>query len=743
MSLLDSYGPDYLVNLAASLSYDLMKAGAGRLRDLALGDAAERALQAAWDLAFRRALQEIIADLDRDSAELTADIFRAFIADEKVAPILIDLALAGRTPSLAELAQRFDDLEFDRATLLVDFNQVLAALTSALAEELLESAMQAESPLFNRVNVMRLVAVQQLLQQQQGTLSGLQSQVARLDEQLSSGQDNYNLIFRGPVTGIAIGDRAAARVESDLRPLFEQILAQINRLAAPDQPAPYSEEDRAAYLEAVIQECDTIQLPYAEEGGPATLPLRQIYVALKADRSSPVERKASHQLFKSLVEVEAAEGMGMEEAVIYRIARFDPYAARYLIYDPRLREQLLQDKRAEADRSFDLAEILRRHRWLVLLGDPGSGKSTLARWLSLQLAEALRNKHDVVLVPANHVRPDADAQQQEALGPARLPVLVRLADYAALRWPAPGTDTRLPLRLYLGRHIENLLQPGRQSRAVYALIQDYLAASRVAFILDGLDEITDVSQRQAIKGEIEQLIADWIPNQQERSPLVEGYHQAEAQMADAAEVGGNQIIVTSRIVGYQLNPLHENLPHFIIQPMDDTAVTSFCHNWTAATGIPDQAGALTKAVLEHPNINVREQMARNPLMLTILAQVFRAGPQEGLPDRRSELYRRASTAVFGQRQEQWGQLSQSIGGNDLEPIRKLLNHTKYAHKRTVQRPTNSRFSCTIGCECCVFWPTIQASFPRPNAVLGASAFPELVPAMAHHVAVGGRYVSDN
>ncbi len=46
---------------------------------------------------------------------------------------------------------------------------------------------------------------------------------------------------------------------------------------------------------------------------------------------------------------------------------------------------------------------------------------------------------------------------------------------------------------------------------------------------------------------------------------------------------GNQLIVTSRIVGYQLRPLDGSLPHFVIQPMDDATVTRFCHNWAEAT----------------------------------------------------------------------------------------------------------------------------------------------------------------
>ena len=79
----------------------------------------------------------------------------------------------------------------------------------------------------------------------------------------------------------------------------------------------------------------------------------------------------------------------------------------------------------------------------------------------------------------------------------------------------------------------------------------------------------------------------------------------------------------------------------------------------------------------------------------------------------------------------------------LEPIRKLLNRTRYAHKRTAQRPTNFRFSCTIGCEYCAFWPTNQMSFPRPIVMPDASRLQELVLVRVRRDAVGERCVSHN
>ena len=268
-------------------------------------------------------------------------------------------------------------------------------------------------------------------------------------------------------------------------------------------------------------------------------------------------------------------------------------------------------------------------------------------------------------------RPEPD--EEEPLGPARLPVLVRVADYAAARWPQPGEDTQLPLLNYLGAHLKKQLEPGRRPEALNALLRDYLTAGRVTFILDGLDEVIDSTQRDAIAVEIEKLIREWIRDEQGRSPLEPGY--AAFLGHDAAAGKGNQLIVTSRIVGYHLRPLHENLPHFVIQPMDAVAVQRFCENWTTYYQIPEQAGGLATAVLKHPNPNVREQMARNPLLLTILAQVYRETPEAGLPGRRTELYHRAADAVFRQREAAWGRLAERLGGDDR--VRVLNRVTAY------------------------------------------------------------------
>lgn len=93
--------------------------------------------------------------------------------------------------------------------------------------------------------------------------------------------------------------------------------------------------------------------------------------------------------------------------------------------------------------------------------------------------------------------------------------------------------------------------------------------------------------------------------------------------------------------------------------------------------------------------------------------------------------------------DDWAMRKRVTYGTILEPIRKLLNRTRYAHKQTAERPANSRFSCTTECECYAFWPTNQTFFPRPIVVPDASRLQELVLARVPRDAVGERCAFDN
>lgn len=667
-----TFGTDVLANLAANLAAELVIRSAGRLRDLAFGDAETRALRRAWEQAFREMLEAVAADLAPGARDVLEDVMRGFVAAEGVGDALLELALEGSEPPLALLRARFDALEYDRATLPVVLDAALASLTHGLAAALLAEGQKPGSPLYNRVSMVRAAAIHQMLRGQAQDLASIARAVVRLEAELPRAA-RYQAVFLGPVSGVALGDGASVHEDGGEGRLLDEVRDLLARIAAAEQPPPYTPADRQAYLDAVVQACEYIHLPTGSDR--ATIPLERVYVALKADRSSPAERQASQALFQALVDEHQAAHGGDYWRTVRQVARLNPYAARFLAHDPRFAEVLAGSP--DRDRTHYLAEIVRGQRWIVLLGDPGSGKTTLARWLALQLARCLQGGSlpEGVQVPAIHVRPDADPDQVEDLGPARLPVLIRIAEYAAARWPRPGEDTRLPLLNYLGRHLEDELQPGRRAYALHALLRDHLEAGRVVFVLDGLDEVTDTTYRRDIAAEIETLIQRHARDGRGLTPLDAGYLP---ELNGPGLQRGNQVIVTSRIVGYQVHPLPAALPHFVIQPMDDVAVGRFCAAWAAAMGLEAWTGALQKAVLEHPNPRVRDEMARNPLLITVLTQVFAASPGEGLPARRAELYRRASRAMFDQRRQGWKRLAERMGGDDFaRAMSRLTAHVAF------------------------------------------------------------------
>ena len=89
--------------------------------------------------------------------------------------------------------------------------------------------------------------------------------------------------------------------------------------------------------------------------------------------------------------------------------------------------------------TVSLGEAFRNERWLAILGDPGSGKTTLGRWLAVKLARGLLDGGDgsPIRVPAFQVNPETSYDRRLIdLGPARLPILVRVAKFA------PGSRRR-------------------------------------------------------------------------------------------------------------------------------------------------------------------------------------------------------------------------------------------------------------------------------------------------------------
>ncbi|SHN36212.1 serine protease [Actinacidiphila paucisporea] len=243
-----------------------------------------------------------------------------------------------------------------------------------------------------------------------------------------------------------------------------------------------------------------------------------------------------------------------------------------------------------------------------------------------------------ILVPLSQIDPDQpggpDSDRPVDLGPARVPIFLRLAHFAR-ELAERDRDQRptIPLIDYLGCDPDSSgLADGGSPKTRNAMLCEFLDRNSAVVILDGLDELPETNRRTVL-----------LKIQQFLETATEPNAPDEAGMRWRSP--GNQVLVTSRYVGYKLMPLRSGCAHFGIQPMQRPAVEHFARAWTRAVSAelgaerPDRptAEALIAEIYDDARPAIRE-LATNPLLITILATVYWADGR--LPDQRAGVYDR-------------------------------------------------------------------------------------------------------
>ena len=236
-----------------------------------------------------------------------------------------------------------------------------------------------------------------------------------------------------------------------------------------------------------------------------------------------------------------------------------------------------------------VVELLENQRGLIILGDPGAGKTTFLKWLTIKLAQS--DKKD-----------------------GRLPILVPLSSYADTLSKNPHTR--------LDDFISDYFHQQGVDVPMKSLLSKAIANGNALIMLDGLDEVRDLSLRTTV---VNRVIAFY------------DFHKAK----------GNKFLLTSRIIGYRdVRPTATDLLECTLEDFNDEQIEAFVEGWTkaieaAARGegrIASQEAdrerkELMEAVERNPGVR---RLAANPLLLTILALMKRQGVR--LPERRVELY---------------------------------------------------------------------------------------------------------
>jgi DNA replication protein DnaC len=433
------------------------------------------------------------------------------------------------------------------------------------------------------------------------------------------------------------------------------------------------------YLQWVIQEYESISLPAIQEKKTKQLiPLERVYVALElTDEATRKDFQYGSQLIKQQIkEEEAACGRRLDEAergeirskVIQKNQTLHSYHAK------SVGNGTLNDEEYAGLVSLD--KVFQNERHLLILGDPGSGKSTIAKWLTLQLAKAMLKgeEHGSVVVNAEHILGKNQAQEKEVdeidLGKIRLPILIKIPEYTKYyeeyQFSQSNINQGRGIIDFCGVHLPTV--PGLSPEKVQQLIKYFLTTNRAVVFLDGMDEV--VKNRDKIIDEIEKFIQYWInlgkKNKRPSRPI---------------DTGGNQVVVTSRVVGYHAAPLRSNIAHVYVREMDDNAIRSFCELWTQQvlkeelSGmdteemnkiIHEESEGLQQAIFDKSKPRIKE-LATNPLLVTILALLYRYQNKQ-LPKSRVELYEQSINILVGK----WKNIHSEGQAITKEELNKIL-----------------------------------------------------------------------
>jgi hypothetical protein len=218
----------------------------------------------------------------------------------------------------------------------------------------------------------------------------------------------------------------------------------------------------------------------------------------------------------------------------------------------------------------EIANILRENRWVVILGDPGSAKTTLLRWITYTFAE--------------NAAADFEEIGFEMNGSVfiRIPILIRIGEFA--EWLVQHqTKTLID---YIGQHTW-FSQRYCHDDEDYHVLKELIYHGHALILLDGLDEISEVGQRKEIVELVRKFIDEYVRTPDFISPFDERMFTTKlswncgVMRTDQSDTNdSNQIIITSRIVGYQLCPLTSSLvEHYTLPLMNHEETKKFIKTW--------------------------------------------------------------------------------------------------------------------------------------------------------------------
>lgn len=274
-------------------------------------------------------------------------------------------------------------------------------------------------------------------------------------------------------------------------------------------------------------------------------------------------------------------------------------------------EQAMRRGRVPRERGtgrLAVTAAISRHPRVVILGDPGSGKSTLTNFIALCLAGEGLGRRDV------NARKLGKGWTLARL----LPIRILLRDYAARGLPGKS------LRQFLRDEMAAVAtEDGDLAQSVPEIEAALRRRGGAILLLDGIDEVPEANRRRVdLKRAIE---------------------------AFSREFEHCRIVVTSRPYAY--NDPDARLSGFDVRTLMEFTpeqIDAFIGRWYAHVGEKDRAlgrvnadryaAQLRRVVQTHSRV---AELARRPLLLTLMASLHRWSEGGTLPGKRQELYEKS------------------------------------------------------------------------------------------------------
>ena len=328
----------------------------------------------------------------------------------------------------------------------------------------------------------------------------------------------------------------------------------------------------------------------------------------------PPHQPRAAQIKQSLLEVfidvaiNNAKNADFDDSTSNRLsfAGFGPANELFAEHDGELREVYLGGASLFLD-----ARFTQRCKFTVLEGAPGQGKSTLTQYIAQIHRTRLLERHTVG-VEASHLR-----------SPIYIPIRIELRDFATWingedPWEPSGRGVTHSKGVSLEAAIAAQIE--RHSGGITFNVADLAQVAEsmpVLLLLDGLDEVADLTGRHRV---VEEIVA--------------GAHRL-------AEISPNlNVVVTSRPSAVENSPSmpREMFGHLKLAPIPSSLTLAYGHKWAKARRLEQKDRMdLLRTLEEKMDLQHMADLARNTMQLSILLSLMHVRGAS-LPDKRTELY---------------------------------------------------------------------------------------------------------